>query len=69
MIVEIAVLELSRRIPRSILSRHGETIYVDADCWCCGSRFKVGELEVDESDEVSPEAIDEIVNEYERRTS
>lgn len=60
--VKSAVERLKKR--GYVLSRHGDIMYVDADCDHCGSRYKVGELTIDESDEtVDAEAVQEILEE------
>lgn len=39
----LAHLRAKRMIPDEV----GNLLYVDADCVCCGSRYKVGELEIE----------------------
>lgn len=50
-----------------IPSYHGSNgsgiLYFDADCNCCSSRYKVGELEVTE-DQVDSDQLDEILDNF-----
>ena len=39
----MAILRSNGMIPSEI----GDLLYVDADCKCCGSRYKVGELDIE----------------------
>lgn len=40
----LAILRAAGKVPSEI----GDILYVDADCDCCGSRYKVGELTIED---------------------